>query len=120
MGEETMEITREIFEGLKRQKMYKFKVITPSMEPIIKVGDNIVVDILAKDIRRFDIIVFKEEGRLICHYLWSMNKLFEPIMLQTRSMLGEKDYPIKYEDYLGKVISQRLSLWVRFKIMFLQ
>lgn len=113
-----MNLNREQFEKLKGLPLFKSKIVSNSMEPILKIGDEVVIDVGFKDIQRFDIIVFYHDEKLICHYLWRMNKLVKPILLQTRNMSGKLDYPITLENYLGKVVSHKLSLWQKLRIIF--
>lgn len=113
-----MSLSREQFEQMKTLALFKSKVISDSMVPIIKIGDDVVIDVGNKDIKRFDIIVFYHDGKLICHYLWRMNKIVKPILLQTRNMSGKLDYPVTLDDYLGKVMNYKLSLWQKLKILF--
>jgi hypothetical protein len=76
-----------------------------------------VVEVNNRVLERFDIIIFWMNGKLTCHYVWSMNRLVSPFLLQTRSIkYGQKDVPINWDDFLGKVISHRLSAWDKFKI----
>lgn len=113
-----MNTSREHFEELKKLSLFKSKVISDSMEPIIKIGEEVVIDVGNMDIKRFDIIVIYNDGKLVCHYLWKMNRYLKPILLQTRNMAGKLDYPVYTEDYLGKVLSHRLSLWQKLRIIF--
>jgi signal peptidase I len=99
------------------QPFFKGKVVSGSMFPVIQVGEEIVVDIKARDLKRFDIIVFVQDERLICHYLWTKNKIVVPLLLQTRNMSGGKDIPITEEDYIGRVVSHRLNLFQKLKII---
>lgn len=85
------------------------------MEPLIKIGDEIIVSVGEKNLKRFDIIVFYSEDRLICHYLWRMNKIVKPIVFQTRSMSGQFDRPLLEEYYLGKVLNFKLGWWWKLK-----
>lgn len=110
--------TREDFEKLKKLPLFKGKVVSDSMSPVIKVGDEVVVEVGTRDLKRFDIIIIWVEGKLICHYLWQKNQIISPILLQTRNMRGERDYPVPEADYLGKVISHELSLWQKLKFLF--
>ena len=87
------------------------------MIPVIQIGEEIVVEVKSKNIKRFDIVVFVQDKKLVCHYLWTLNKIVQPLLLQTRNMGGGKDYPIKEEEYIGKVISHRLSVWQKLKIL---
>ena len=88
------------------------------MLPVIQIGDEVIIDVGYEDIKRFDIVVIFHDGKLICHYLWRKNKLVKPILLQTRNMSGKLDYPVEMNDYLGKVMNYKLSLWQKIKIMF--
>lgn len=113
-----MTTSRTQFDELKKLSLFKGKVVSGSMLPVIEVGEDIVVEIGAKELKRFDIVVIFLNDKLVCHYLWNLNRLVEPILLQTRSMAGRKDIPVSFEDYLGRVISHRLSFWQRLRILF--
>ncbi len=113
-----MNTSREQFEQLKKLSLFKSKVISDSMKPIIQIGDEVVIDVGNMDIKRFDIIVIYDNEKIVCHYLWKMNRYLKPILIQTRNMAGRLDYPVALEDYLGKVVSHRLSLWQKVKIIF--
>ncbi len=112
-------MTFEEFEILKQGPYFKGKVITGSMIPVINIGEEIVVDVGNTEIKRFDIIVIWHNEKLVCHYLWNFNRIVEPILLQTRSMQGSKDVPVKLSHYFGKVISHKISAWQKFRILFL-
>ena len=112
-----MIISREQFEKLKELPIFKGKIISASMEPVIMTGEDVVIDVGAKDLKRFDIIVIFVDGKLVCHYLWQMNQIIKPVLLQTRNMSGRKDFPVYEEDYLGKVISHKISFWRRLKTL---
>jgi len=112
-----MQVSKDNLEKILSQPFLRGRVLTASMDPLIKVGDEIVVDIKSNDLKRFDIIVFIQDDMLICHYIWSINKFVRPILIQTRSLLGKKDFPIDLEKYIGKVISHRLSFVQIIKIL---
>lgn len=111
-----MSLDRETFQEIKKLPIHKGKVVTNSMSPIIKVGEEIVIDVGAKDLKRFDIIVIYQNEKLICHYLWQMNKIVKPILYQTRNIWGQTDFPIEDKDYLGKVVSHHMSFFWKLKI----
>jgi len=114
---ESEELSKSDFDRLKHLPLFKGRVITGSMHPVIKVGEFIVVEVGNLNIKRFDIIVFYSEGKIICHYLWAMNKVFKPVLYQARSLFGNKDHPIDESAYLGKVISHHLSWWRKTRIL---
>lgn len=113
-----MGLNREQFNTLKNLPFFKGKVVTGSMIPIIEIGQEIVVNVGDRKIKRFDIIVFYDQEKLICHFLWNLNRRVEPLLLQTRNMAGVLDHPVSMDDYLGKVVSHRLNLWHKLKILY--
>lgn len=113
-----MDLSREDFNKLKQLPFIKSIVVSDSMAPVINIGEKIVVEVGDFDLKRFDIVVIYAEGKLICHYVWKINKIIDPILIQTRNMRKEMDFPITKEDFLGKVVSQRLSLWQKIKLIF--
>lgn len=113
-----MKVTLDQFEKIKALPLFKGKVVSDSMSPLIKVGEDIVVDVGATELKRFDIVVIFIDGKLVCHYLWRINRVIKPVLLQTRNMSGKLDYPVPEEAYLGRVISHRLSFWWKIKILF--
>lgn len=113
-----MVIDENVKKKILAQPFFKGKIVSGSMIPVIAIGEEITVEIKARELKRFDIIVFVQNQKLICHYLWTMNKIVEPRLMQTRSMGGGKDFPISEDEYIGKVISHRLSWWNKLKIIF--
>ena len=107
--EEVGKVSKSEFEKLKTLPIFRAKVASDSMSPILKVGDQITIDVGQMDIKRYDIVVVYLNDILVCHYLWRFNKVIKPVYLQTRNMLGSLDTPIPLENYLGKVISHDLS-----------
>ena len=112
-----MNLTREQFERIKLLPLFKGKIVSDSMSPLIKVGEEIVVDVGAQDLKRFDIIVIFIKDKLVCHYLWQINRIVKPILLQTRNMRGQLDFPVPEKDYLGKVMSHKIGFWKRLRIL---
>lgn len=111
------ELSKEKFEKLKAGPIFRGIIVSDSMEPALMTGERIIVDVGELNLKRFDIIVFFQGGKLIAHYMWDMNKLVQPILLRTRSLkYGQLDLPIGMDQYLGKVISHRLSNWHKFRI----
>jgi len=102
-------------EELETKGIIAVKIITGSMEPVIKVNQTVIISKLTKPIERFDIIVFKGERELICHYVRHVNRHLteaENNIIQTRGLHNKQDdYPIHQDQVLGIVISHRLNLW---------
>jgi len=104
-------MNEEEFQELKKLSLFKGEVVSNSMSPIIKQGETVIVEVGQKDLRRFDIVVIFLDGKLVCHYLWQMNKIVQPPLLQTRNVFGQDDFPILESEYLGKVISHQISFF---------
>lgn len=111
-------LSKENFDKLKAFPVFRGKVVTGSMIPVINIGEEIVVKIGEQNLKRFDIIVIYMNERLVCHFLWQKNTLVKPLLYQTRNMSGGKDYPVTEDEYLGKVISHRLSWWQKAKFLW--
>lgn len=103
---------------IKNNLFIKGKIVSDSMTPLLAVGTEITIEVQAKDLKRFDIIVFYNDDKLICHFLWNLNRRIKPIFLQTRNLknLGQ-DLPVSYDLYVGKVISHKLRIRDIFRIM---
>ncbi len=112
------ELTREEFEKLKSHTVLKSRVISESMEPVIKIGDEVVVDVGNLNLEPFDIVVIYLNQKLVCHYLWRKNQFVKPILYQTRSMLKKMDMPVTEDLILGKVISHKIGFWRKLRLLY--
>ena len=115
-----MKIDEALKEKILSQAFFRGRIVSGSMIPVINIGEEVLVDVKSKELKRFDIIVFLRDEMLICHYLWNINRFVEPRLMQTRNIHGGKDYPIKDEDYIGKVVSHKLSFLRKLKIILSQ
>ena len=77
-----------------------FEVISGSMEPTIKVGDEIFVKI-TKNVEENDIISFKEDGQIVTHRLI---KIDDGKYTTKGDNNDSEDKPIYKNDIIGKVI----------------
>ncbi len=95
----------------------KCRIISNSMEPIIKVNEKIDVEPLQEDLRPFDIIVFFFQDKLICHWVVKPRSEFDTNRIITASFnpIG-LDFPVSREQILGKVISHQMSWLNKIKI----
>ncbi|MFY7992637.1 MAG: S26 family signal peptidase [Bacteriovoracaceae bacterium] len=104
-------MTREEFNQLKQLPLFKGTIVSGSMMPLMPIGTPIVVAVGDQTIKRFDIIVFYNENKLVCHFLWNINRIVTPKLLQSRNLVNfGVDFPISMDDYLGKVVSHKLRL----------
>jgi hypothetical protein len=110
------EISVEEFEKLRLKigPIFKLRIVTGSMSPLIPVGASVVVDGKA-EIRPHDIIVFWHDQKLICHVLWHENKIIQKNgqkIYVTRPLHGaHRDFSILESHVLGKVLNYRLPGW---------
>jgi len=106
-----------------RDEFSTHTVVTGSMEPIIKIGDRIIVDLKNKKFKVHDIIVFWMNGILICHTLIHINQIISDqqqiVYLTAPYYKKGVDLPIKEAQILGIVISHRLSWWSKLKLSWL-
>ena len=89
-----------------------FEVATGSMANTIEIGDVVIVE-LTKDVRKNDIIVYKEEENFITHRLIEIDENGEFITKGDAN--NTEDKPISESQVLGKVIYiiPKLGIWRR-------
>ncbi|MBY0517938.1 MAG: S24/S26 family peptidase [Bacteriovoracaceae bacterium] len=109
----------EFVEVKKSQPLFKFSVITGSMVPVLQVGETVVVDV-DSTIDIHDIIVFWQDGKLVCHTVWRKNRIIrdegEEVWVTRGIASNMMDLSIKKSEILGKVISHKLPLWWKLKL----
>lgn len=75
-----------------------------SMSPAIESGDLVIssaVDI--EDIKAGDIIVFRHDGKLICHRVVTIDPVTERIQTKGDANEGADPYTISYDDVVSEV-----------------
>lgn len=113
----------KIKEGIDDGHPYQFTVVTDSMAPLIQPPEQIiVVKHPESSYQKFDVIVFFEKERLVCHYISHINHLPSPEGEQVYITRGLKntgtDYPVSKSMILGLVVSHRLSWLQKIKEAF--
>lgn len=107
---------------LIRDGSVNVKVISGSMEPIINIDDEVTVVASEDNLERFDIVVYKSERELVCHYVWHINRFVrqgDNNLVLTRGIRSRRDdYPIHRRDILGRVSSHKLSLWWKLRLLW--
>ena len=91
----------------------KFRVVSDSMSPLIKIHDELSV--LKKDnYSTFDIILFKRNDKLIVHYVWR-NQLAHNNTVITRSLknIFVDEEPVSLDEILGLVINFKIGFLTR-------
>lgn len=99
---------------------FKYKIASDSMEPLIPVGAEILIEaVKAEEIKRFDILLFEESSKLMCHYVWHVNKTFNKGEITTRNLsFGEKDLPFGFDKVRGRVVNFKLGFFTKCRILF--
>ncbi len=99
----------------------RFRIISDSMEPLLKVGDEIVWEKTEKpfeDFKRFDLILFRQNQNLYCHFLWKINYRQRVFVTRSYCYLWHEDLPLTQNQILGKVTNYQLSFWQKIKVLF--
>jgi hypothetical protein len=101
------------------EKKVLIKIVSDSMEPLMKVGQSYYVLPHNNNFKRFEIIVFYQNQRLNCHFVWKNQVLFNSTLV-TRSLKHFKidDFPVFYENILGKIESEKISFFQKVRIIF--
>ena len=101
--------------------MIKYKVVSDSMEPLISVGAELLLDerkSIISTLKRFDIVVFQEKDILMCHYIWHINKTLDKGNITTRSLkTGEEDVTFSFKKIQGKVLNYKIGNLLKFKLL---
>jgi len=94
------------------------RIVSDSMYPCLKIGDQIEVAPLTRPLKTFDIIVYLSENRFICHYVWKNQIDFDNTIV-TRSIKNSNsdEIPLPFSNILGQVNERRISLLLRFTIL---
>lgn len=100
---------------LKINGTISIKIISGSMEPVIRVNDQVTVKSINEPLKPFDIIVYKNDRELICHYVKHINRHItqgDNNLVQTRGLNAfADDVPVHFDDILGVVVSHKISAW---------
>ncbi len=104
------------------------KVISGSMEPVIMTGDLVEVEaVRVETLKMFDIILYWDGEKLICHYVWHLNRIpgaaGERVILTKKIGKGNPDFPVSEYKVLGRITNfsiswprKLLELWRRGKV----
>lgn len=98
----------------------KYIVVSDSMTPLIPVGSELIIEKIEdnRELKKFDILLFKLDDKLICHYFWHQNKYYAPGIVTTRSLKdGSFDSPFDRKKMLGVVINFKIGFFLKFKIL---
>ena len=100
--------------------MFKYKVVSDSMTPLIPVGAELELEKLDDNasLKRFDIVVFANNNQLMCHYIWHVNSHFDAGLITTRSLkTNEEDQPFERKMLHGRVLNFKISFPLKVKLL---
>ena len=123
--EVTLAEAMTVRDAIRSERHVGFTVVSGSMEPVIMTGSLIEVEPLESidELRTFDIILFWNGKRLICHYLWHINQLpgadgARIIITRPLAPKDGEDQPVPTAHVLGRIVSHRIPFWRRARIIF--
>lgn len=109
-----------IRDSISQGQVVEAVIVSGSMAPLIRTGDKIqILDLqkLGRPLRRFDLVVFKQNDLLVCHYIWHLNSNFNSSFV-TRSLISNRDdFPIEISQIIGYV-PVRIPILSRLRIVF--
>jgi GNAT superfamily N-acetyltransferase len=99
----------EISDILLRNQKFCFRVASWSMSPTLRRGDQVIVEpVSPTEFLEGDLILYHQNGRLICHRLVAMERTGPELRLITKGDSATVcDAPLQPESVLGRVV------WVR-------
>ncbi len=107
--------------ALEHRGQLEMRVVSGSMEPLIMTGELITIKKATAPLKRFDIIVFWNGDRLICHYIQHINRMVsddaQKVVITGGLKFSNVDLPCRSENILGIVSSHALSPLTRLKIV---
>lgn len=109
---------RTLKSKLDREGSLSLRVASESMVPVLKTGQIITVKRADLDnLKKFDILVFLQNEKIMCHFLWSVQTNEGQVEFITKSIENptEIDIPIKEGLLLGKV-DATIPLHIKIKI----
>ncbi len=90
------------------------------MEPLIPVDAELVIEKIdsARELKKFDIVVFLQDNQLYCHYVWHVNVYFDKGLISTRSLkYNEEDRPFDRGMIVGVVKNFKINFMTKVWIL---
>lgn len=96
---------------LSEKGFLDIKIISTSMEPLIKKNEIVQIKEVSKDLQKFDIIVFLRDRKFVAHYIWRVNGLSSK-SYTTRSFENKEydELPVQQSEVLGVVMEKKFSI----------
>jgi signal peptidase I len=106
---------------LARGEQHTLKIVSNSMEPLIKVGEEVVVCSPPKPehLQIFDILVFSQGNRLNAHFLTKVDWQRDHFVTRPLRDPSQQDYPISFKDIIGIIPHKKIGWWQKLRILLL-
>lgn len=105
---------------LAQNENLPLKIVSDSMEPLLKIGQEIHLTASPiNELRPFDLIVFLENHKLVCHFYWHQNRHDGTLLTRSLKRPRSSDFPIQPDHYLGRVVGIHLSFAQKTKVILL-
>lgn len=102
-----------------QKKSIQIRIVSDSMAPFISINEMLEVQPLNGEPKRFDVIVFWESNKLVCHFLWKVHVDNEYFFFKSLKHPRKTDDPVERQNVLGQVPQKKLSLYYKLKIFIL-
>lgn len=106
----------EISDLVVKENKIRLRAITGSMSPVIREGDLLQIESISADkLYPGDILLYRNQGQLICHRLVNKYQEMDKIYLITkadRSSIADPSFPA--EQVLGRVVNIKKGSWGRY------
>lgn len=107
---------------LEQEGILSLRIASGSMAPVLRTGQIITVKkTKLSELKKFDIIVFLQNERIMCHFLWSVQidkENQQTLITKSVENPTEIDIPLKEGLLLGKVdatipIHLKIKVWLK-------
>jgi signal peptidase I len=106
---------------LREHKELVVRVVTGSMEPVIRVGEGLTLEEIKKPLKLFDIVVYWNGTAFICHYVWALNRgssSQSERWVVTRCIASAfEDFPVLESNILGRVTDRQIPFFRKLAIV---
>lgn len=103
---------------LNKHSTIEIKIISDSMEPLLKINETVSIVPAVKSFDVFDLIVFWRDGKLFCHYIWRNQISFnKTIVTRSFKSLYSDEKPVEIQYVLGSVEGKKISFLAKLFIL---
>jgi len=103
---------------LSKEHTIEIKIISDSMQPLLKIDETVTVIPFEKKCEIFDLIVFWRNDKLFCHYMWRDQISFNNSVI-TRSLKEpySDEKPVERIHILGTIKDKKIRLVTKLLIL---